>query len=131
MASVQPLPAPPVAHPQVPAPNGAKPAQQRVAAANPAAIQPSPAVAELPLEDDEEFPELKGPVTRIPVELDVAIPVRNFRVRNLLALAPGALIESQWSNGDDLPLAAGKVQLAWSEFEVLDTGMAARITRLV
>jgi len=29
-----------------------------------------------------------------------------------------------------VPLASGKVQLAWSEFEVVDTQLAVRITRL-
>ena len=28
------------------------------------------------------------------------------------------------------PLAAGRVQLAWSEFEVVDTQLAVRLTRL-
>ena len=67
---------------------------------------------------------------RLPVELEVAIPVRGFRVRNLLALATGAVVESQWVHGDDVPLAAGDVQLAWSEFEVVDTQLAVRLTRL-
>jgi flagellar motor switch protein FliN len=66
----------------------------------------------------------------MPVELDVVIPVRDFRVRQLLALAPGQVIETQWSHGDDLPLAAGDVQLAWSEFEVVETRLAVRVTRL-
>jgi flagellar motor switch protein FliN/FliY len=57
--------------------------------------------------------------------------VREFRVRNLLALEPGQLIESQWGNGEDMPLSSGDVQLAWSEFEVVDLQMAVRITRLV
>jgi len=70
-------------------------------------------------------------VARLPVELDVTIPVRDFRVRTLLALEPGQLIESQWGNGDDMPLASGDVQLAWSEFEVVDTQLAVRLTRLV
>jgi flagellar motor switch/type III secretory pathway protein FliN len=73
---------------------------------------------------------LSTPVARLPVELDVVVPVREFRVRNLLALAPGQLIESQWGHGDDVPLAAGDVQLAWSEFEVVDTQLAVRVTRL-
>jgi hypothetical protein len=30
-----------------------------------------------------------------------------------------------------MPLAAGDVQLAWSEFEVINTQMAVRLTRLV
>jgi hypothetical protein len=52
------------------------------------------------------------------------------RVRNLLALEPGQVIETQWAHGEDLPLAAGDVQLAWSEFEVVDSELAVRVTRL-
>jgi flagellar motor switch protein FliM len=80
--------------------------------------------------DEGEEVVLSTPVSRLTVEVDVAVPVREFRVRDLLALAPGRLIESQWSNGDDLPLSSGPVQLAWSEFEVIDTQLAVRVTRL-
>ena len=73
---------------------------------------------------------LSAAVRRLPVELDVAVPVRGFRVRNLLTLEPGQLIESGWGHGEDVPLAADEVQLAWSEFEVVDTELAVRITRL-
>jgi flagellar motor switch/type III secretory pathway protein FliN len=68
---------------------------------------------------------------RLPVEVEVSIPVKGFRVRNLLALGPGVVVESEWKQGDDMPLAAGEVQLAWSEFEVIDTRLAVRLTRLV
>lgn len=68
---------------------------------------------------------------RLPVELEVAIPLRGFRVRNLLALESGALVESQWTHGEDVPLVSGDVQLAWSEFDVVETQMAVRLTRLV
>jgi flagellar motor switch/type III secretory pathway protein FliN len=71
-----------------------------------------------------------SPITRLPVELGVAVPVRDFRVRNLLNLAPGQLVETQWVHGDDLPLSSGDVQMAWTEFEVVDTRLAVRITRL-
>lgn len=70
-------------------------------------------------------------VARFPVEIDVAVPIRNFRVRNLLALAAGQVIESQWVQGEDLPLSAPGAQLAWTEFEVIDTKLAVRIARLV
>jgi flagellar motor switch protein FliN/FliY len=73
---------------------------------------------------------LTAPLARLPVELDVAVPVREFRVRNLLALEPGHVIETQWGHGEDMPLAAGSVQLAWSEFEVVDSQLAVRVTRL-
>jgi len=66
----------------------------------------------------------------LPVELDVSVAVREFRVRNLLALEPGQVIETQWSHGVDVPLSSGEVQLAWSEFEVVDSQLAVRITRL-
>ena len=68
---------------------------------------------------------------RLPVELEVAIPLRDFRVRTLLALRTGALVESQWVHGEDVPLGSADVQLAWTEFDVVDTQLAVRLTRLV
>lgn len=65
-------------------------------------------------------------MARIPIELDVAVPIRNFRVRNLLDLERGQVIESIWQQGEDLPLAAPGTQLAWSEFEVVDQKLAVR-----
>jgi flagellar motor switch protein FliM len=69
-------------------------------------------------------------IGRLPIELEVAVPVREFRVRNLLTLEKGVVIETRWGQGDDLPLSAGDVQLAWSEFEVIDTQLAVRVTRV-
>ena len=69
-------------------------------------------------------------MSRLPVELEVAVPVREFRVRNLLSLEKGSVIETRWKQGEDLPLSAGEVQLAWSEFEVIETQLAVRATRL-
>jgi len=83
-------------------------------------------------EREEDDPAARsGPIARLPVELDVAVPVREFRVRNLLALEPGQVIETGWALGEDMPLASGQVQLAWSEFEVIDSQLAVRVTRLV
>lgn len=78
---------------------------------------------------DEGF-TLGPAMERLPVELEVAVPIREFRVRQLLALEPGQVVESQWSHGDDVHLAAGEVQLAWSEFEVIDGHLAVRVTRM-
>lgn len=78
----------------------------------------------------EIAPSPDSPVNRLLVELELAVPVRDFRVRNLLALEPGTVVESQWKHGDDLPLSAPGVQLAWTEFEVVETQLAARLTRL-
>lgn len=73
---------------------------------------------------------ITAPMARMPVSLQVTVPVRDFRVRQLLAMAAGEVIESQWANGEDLPLSSGDVQLAWTEFEVVDSRIAVRITRL-
>ena len=96
-----------------------------------AEIDAEQALVPLPqLAEEGDSIVLSGPVARLPVELDVAIPVREFRVRNLLALQPGQVVETQWTHGEDMPLSAGEVQLAWSEFEVVDSVLAVRVTRL-
>ena len=96
-----------------------------------AEAQPGQALVPVPrrAEEDEEN-AFSTEIAQLPVELDVAVPVRDFRVRHLLALVPGQLIESHWSHGEDVPLAAGEVQLAWSEFEVAETQLLVRVTRL-
>jgi flagellar motor switch protein FliN/FliY len=119
MATAHPLPAPPGNPPRETEKTGAEP----IAAEQ--ALVPSPQEPE-----ECDVLALGGPVARLPVELDVAVPVREFRVRNLLALEPGQVIETQWTHGEDMPLGAGEVQLAWSEFEVVDSQLAVRITRL-
>jgi len=101
-----------------PAIDGAAPAPRQ-------ALVPAP----LPPQIEAE-PAFHGLVPQLPVELDVAVPVREFRMRHLLALAPGQVIESKGNHGEDLPLSAGEVQIAWSEFEVVETQLAVRVTRL-
>ena len=120
MATAQPIP-----------PHGAGPSNlpQAPASAEHVAERSLVPMSQQPLED--ELPKtLTGPVSRLPVELDVAVPVRDFRVRNLLARETGPIIETEWAHGEDMPLAAGDVQLAWSEFEVVENQLAVRITRL-
>jgi flagellar motor switch protein FliN/FliY len=74
---------------------------------------------------------LSAPMARLPVELEVSVPVREFRVRTLLALELGQVLGTEWEPGEDMPLLSGDVQLAWSEFEVVDSKLAVRVTRLV
>jgi hypothetical protein len=124
MATAQTLPLPPT-EPGV-GPTAGADAEKRTEKATVAqALVPAP-----PSLEPAEALALTPKVARLPVELDVSVPVRNFRVRNLLALEPSHLIESGWGHGEDVPLAAGVVQLAWTEFEVIDTLLAVRVTRL-
>ena len=85
----------------------------------------------LPLGRENGPLELSAPLARLPVELEVSVPIRNFRVRTLLALEPGEVLGTEWAPGEDMPLLSGDVQLAWSEFEVVDSQLAVRVTRLV
>ncbi len=79
---------------------------------------------------ESAFKELSGVALRLPLQLDVMIPIPRFQVRNLAELRPGHIIESQWNAGEDLPLTAGEAILAWTEFEIVSTKLAVRLTRL-
>lgn len=81
--------------------------------------------------DESEPPALEAVTARIPIEIDVAIPIHSFQVRKLLALATGQIIATRWVEGEDMPLGARGAQLAWTEFEVVDQKLAVRITRLM
>ncbi len=83
-----------------------------------------------PSEAEVTADPIPAAVLLLPVAVAVAVPVRNFRVRNLLAMRSGAVLETQWGHSEDLPLASGNVQLAWTEFEVIETQLAVRVTRL-
>ncbi len=62
--------------------------------------------AEIKANAESEFLRLSAPIERLPVGVLVSVPVRDFRVRNLLAMAPEELIETQWGHGEDLPLSS-------------------------
>jgi hypothetical protein len=65
----------------------------------------------------------------LPTSVMVAVPIPNFRVRDVLTLQPGCILSSVWHGAGDVPLLAGEVQFAWVEFEVTDEKLSARITR--
>lgn len=128
MATAQPLPA--AAAQLSAAAVSAATAESVREATSATAVGEQALVPRPPLEAEEEHSAFRPEVLRLAVEMDVAVPVRGFRVRNLLALAQDQLIESQWTSGIDLPLAAGDVQLAWTEFEVVENKLAVRVTRV-
>ncbi len=67
----------------------------------------------------------------LPITLSIGLPVPAFRVRDLLMLEVGSVVVTEWPNGDDLPLSAGAVQLAWVDVETVEQEMAVRLTRLL
>ncbi len=69
-------------------------------------------------------------LSRLPVVLTARVPLTGFKVRDLLRLEEGQLVTSEWETTEDIPVKIGRVQLAWSEFEVVEDTMAMRLTRL-
>lgn len=67
----------------------------------------------------------------LPLQLDVSVPVPNFRVRDLLALEKGTVLTTAWPHAEDVPVWCGGSQLVWTEFEVVDNVLAVRVTRVL
>jgi flagellar motor switch protein FliN/FliY len=69
-------------------------------------------------------------VSRLPVVLSVTVPLRGFKVRDLLSLRSGQTVSSTWPVTKDVPLEVGELQLCWGEFEIAEQQLALRLTRL-
>jgi flagellar motor switch protein FliN/FliY len=67
---------------------------------------------------------------RLPMQLDVMVKVRSFRVEELLALEQGSVVETVHEHSQDVPVRCGGALLAWAEFEVVEQKLAVRVTRL-
>lgn len=93
----------------------------KAAAQNSLAAGPAPA-----MEEHAAWPM----ISRLPAMLEVNIPLRGFRVCDLLGLRVGQTVESAWATTGDVPLKVGALQICWGEFEVVEQRMALRLTRL-
>lgn len=67
---------------------------------------------------------------RLPMQLNVAVRVRAFRVQDLLALERGTILETVHEHTQDVPLVCGGALLMWAEFEMMGQKLAVRVTRL-
>jgi flagellar motor switch protein FliN/FliY len=67
---------------------------------------------------------------RLPMQVDVVVRVHSFRVKDLLSMEKGTVVETVHEHTQDVPLRSGGALLLWSEFEVLDQRLAVRVTRL-
>lgn len=74
--------------------------------------------------------EIEERVGDAPLLLEVRLPVRNLRVKDILALEKGKIYETGWPADEDIPAGCGGVQLVWTEFEVIEKKLAVRVTRL-
>jgi len=67
----------------------------------------------------------------LPCDLSLELPVAHFTVRQLLRLAPGRIVPTEWSRGAEVPLRANGQLIGWAEFEPVGNHIGARITELV
>jgi flagellar motor switch protein FliM len=82
------------------------------------------------LEGATTEPECDARLDRLPMQLDVLVKVRSFRVQDLLALERGSVVETIHEHSQDVPLVCGGAVLMWAEFELAGQKLAVRITRL-
>lgn len=73
---------------------------------------------------------VEGPLAQMDMRLDVMLRVPSFRVRDLLRLDRGTVVETDHDHTQDIPVRCGGALLAWAEFEVVNEGLAVRLTRL-
>lgn len=69
-------------------------------------------------------------IAALPCLLTVEIPIPDFKVGDLVLLAPGRIITSRWTVGLDVPLLINGELVAWSEFEIVLARLAVRLTEL-
>ncbi|HTH52941.1 MAG TPA: FliM/FliN family flagellar motor C-terminal domain-containing protein [Edaphobacter sp.] len=85
-----------------------------------------PAAWMMRIEEHASWPLL----SQMTVAAMVGAPMAGFKVGDLLRLKPGAVVESAWPYTEDVPFRVGRVQVGWSEFEVVDQRLLVRVTRL-
>src|ERR1700727_1701482 len=78
------------------------------------------------IEEHHAWPML----SELMMTVESGVALREFKVRNLLQLEVGQIIESSCADTDDVMVKVGQVQVGWSEFEVVEQRLAVRLTRL-
>ena len=98
--------------------------------APPAGITPAAAAAASGEEEPELREERWRPVLRLPCQLTVDLPLPDFKIADLLRLRVGSVVTTSWQAGRDVPLRVNGALIGWSEFEVVGSGLAVRVTEL-
>jgi flagellar motor switch/type III secretory pathway protein FliN len=73
-------------------------------------------------------PQQWGPMLDLVCEVTLELPIPGFTVADLLRLEGGAVLDTKWTQGEDLPLRINGELAAWAEFEVVGGRLAIRIT---
>lgn len=63
-------------------------------------------------------------------QLSLEIPVPGFTIATLLRLSANDVVNTHWLQGSDVPLHVNGKLIGWTEFEVIDDHLAARLTQI-
>jgi len=88
------------------------------------AKEPQPAITSTPAKDPAEI------YGWFPCLLSLELPVSRFTVGDLLRLRVGSIVETSSHHSSDIPLRANGLLIGWTEFEVIASRVAVRITEL-
>jgi flagellar motor switch/type III secretory pathway protein FliN len=66
----------------------------------------------------------------LPCQLSLEIPVPGFTIAALLRLSANDVVNTHWLQGSDVPLHVNGKLIGWTEFEVIDVHLAARLTQI-
>jgi flagellar motor switch/type III secretory pathway protein FliN len=66
----------------------------------------------------------------LPCQLSLEIPIPGFTISALLRLSPQDIVNTHWLQGSDVPLRVNGKLIGWTEFEVIDDHLAARLTQI-
>ena len=66
----------------------------------------------------------------LPCQLTLEIPIPGFKISTLLSLSANDVVNTHWLQGSDVPLCVNGKLIGWTEFEVIDDHLAARLTQI-
>jgi flagellar motor switch/type III secretory pathway protein FliN len=66
----------------------------------------------------------------LPCVISVDLPVKHFTVRDLLRLELGAIVETDFANGADVPVVVNTQVIGWAELEIVGQSLGVRMTEL-
>jgi flagellar motor switch/type III secretory pathway protein FliN len=63
-------------------------------------------------------------------QLSLEIPVPGITIAALLRLSANDIVNTHWLQGSDVPLHVNGKLIGWTEFEVIEDHLAARLTQI-
>ena len=94
-----------------------------------AAHTPEPRIAETSVSAHvENNDDRLDAMAWLPCQVTVEVPVVRFTIADLLALAPGSMVETACHHTSDVPVRVNRLLIGWTEFEVIGDRLAVRMT---